>query len=151
MEKGLLKLNLFVAFKIPLAFIAGVKVFKLTEHEVGVCLKHRWINQNPFKSIYWAVQGMASELTTGVLLMQQIKKSGKNISMLVTGQEGQFFKKAKGKIVFTCKDEINITQLIQRAVESGEGQVFELTSKGKDAQGDEVSSFTYKWSIKLKM
>lgn len=150
MKMSLFKINLFVAAKIPLAFIAGIRVFSISPRQTGVSLKHRWINQNPFKSVYWAVQGMASELATGILLMQQINASGKNISMLVTGQEGQFFKKAKGTIVFTCTDAIDIAQIIQRAVETGEGQVFELTSKGKDAQGDEVSSFTYKWSIKLK-
>ena len=33
--------------------------------------------------MFWAVQGMAAELATGALVMQKIKASGKNISMLV--------------------------------------------------------------------
>jgi len=37
-------------------------------------VKHRWLNQNPFNSMYFAVQAMAAELTTGALVMYQIKK-----------------------------------------------------------------------------
>jgi hypothetical protein len=29
-------------------------------------VKHRWINQNPFNSMYFAVQAMAAELSTGL-------------------------------------------------------------------------------------
>jgi hypothetical protein len=39
----------------------------------GIC-KHRWINQNPFNSMYFAVQAMAAELATGALVMFQIQK-----------------------------------------------------------------------------
>jgi hypothetical protein len=35
------------------------------------------INQNPFNSMYFAVQAMAAELSTGALVMYQIQKSGK--------------------------------------------------------------------------
>ena len=34
--------------------------------------------------MFWAVQGMAAELTTGALVMAKINESGKKISMLVT-------------------------------------------------------------------
>jgi hypothetical protein len=37
-------------------------------------VKHRWINQNPFNSMYFAVQAMGAELATGALVMYQIKK-----------------------------------------------------------------------------
>ena len=31
-----------------------------------VTVRHKWFNQNPFKSMFWAVQGMAAELSTGI-------------------------------------------------------------------------------------
>ena len=54
--------------------------------------------------MYFAVQAMAAELTTGALVMMQIKKSGKKISMLVANNNGNFTKKATGRITFTCLD-----------------------------------------------
>jgi hypothetical protein len=67
------KLN-FYFFKLPAAFICGVRVKKLDEKECVATVKHRWINQNPFNSMYFAVQAMAAELSTGALVMYQIQK-----------------------------------------------------------------------------
>ena len=98
------KLNSFLFFKLPSAFWCGVRVKSISEGSCIVTVKHRWFNQNPFKSIYFAVQAMAAELTTGALVMIQIKKSGKKISMLVSNNNGNFTKKATGKITFSCYD-----------------------------------------------
>ncbi len=144
------KMNKFLLFKLPAAYFTGIRVSKLTKNEVEATVKHRWINQNPFKSLYWAVQGMASELTTGVLVMKHINDSGKRISMLVTHQSGDFFKKATGKITFSCKDGTAIKEAIHKTIDTKEGQIVVLTSKGFNEQGIEVSSFTYQWSIKAK-
>jgi hypothetical protein len=46
------KLN-FYFFKLPAAFICGVRVKKLDEKECVATVKHRWINQNPFNSMYF--------------------------------------------------------------------------------------------------
>ena len=66
------KINFFTLFKLPSAYFCGIKVKSITEEKSMVTVKHRWINQNPFKSMFWAVQGMAAELSTGILVMQAI-------------------------------------------------------------------------------
>jgi hypothetical protein len=63
---------------LPSAFICGVRVATIDEKQC-VSVKHRWINQNPFNSMYFAVQAMAAELATGALVMFQIQKVVKNI------------------------------------------------------------------------
>ena len=73
------KLNKFLFLKLPSAFICGVRVKEIDENKCVVSVKHRWINQNPFNSMYFAVQAMAAELSTGALVMFQIQKSGKKI------------------------------------------------------------------------
>ena len=144
-------LNRFVLFKIPSAYLSGVRVQSISETSVSVRVRYKWINQNPFNSMYWATQGMASELAAGILMMRKIHNSKRNISMLVVGQKGEFHKKAKGKILFDCKDEdFNIQQAIDNAISTGEGQNLTLLSEGIDEQGDVVSKFEYLWSIKLK-
>ena len=96
------KINKFLLFKLPSAFFSGVRLKEITDEIATVTVKHRWINQNPFKSLYWATQGMASELATGVLVIQEIETSGERISMLVRSQKGTFTKKATGRIRFIC-------------------------------------------------
>lgn len=144
------KINTFLMFKIPSAYISGVRMKLITNNSAVVTVKHKWLNQNPFKSMYWAVQGMASELATGILVMKQIAESGKKISMLVTNQKGNFTKKARGKITFTCNDGVKISEAIKNTIATGNGQTFVLVSEGFDDKGDKVSRFEYEWSIKIK-
>lgn len=144
------KLNLFLLFKLPSAYFCGVRTKSLSETTCLVSVKHRWINQNPFKSMFWAVQGMAAELTTGALVMSKIKSSGKKMSMLVTNNDATFTKKATGRIHFKCDQGKVIDEAIKRAITTGEGQTIVLNSKGINSKGVQVSDFNFEWSIKVK-
>lgn len=137
-------------FKLPAAFFTGVRVKFISNTKSRTAVRFRWVNQNPFKSMFWAVQGMAAELATGVLMMQKIDDSGKNISMLVTSMNASFIKKAKGKIVFECSQGVIINETIEKAISTNEGQQILLTSIGKDEEGNVVSSFDFEWSVKVK-
>ena len=144
------KLNAFLLFKLPAAYFTGVRTSYIDNTKCIVKVKHRWINQNPFKSMFWAVQGMAAELSTGALLVAKIEESSKKISSLVIKNEGAFFKKATGKILFECTQGIEIDAIIKKAIETGEGQTITLHSVGKNSEGEEVSSFSFEWSLKVK-
>ncbi|MDG1697666.1 MAG: DUF4442 domain-containing protein [Polaribacter sp.] len=144
------RINLFMLFKLPLAYISGMRVQLITDTSAIVRIRHKWINQNPFNSMFWAAQGMAAEMSTGVLVMQEIKKSNRTVSMLVTRQESEFFKKATGKILFTCCGGNKIKEAIQKSIQTGEGQIVRLTSKGENEDGVIVASFLFEWSLKVK-
>ncbi|MCA0931201.1 DUF4442 domain-containing protein [Lutimonas saemankumensis] len=143
-------LNRFLAFKLPSAYISGIRVTHLSDKEAGAKVRHRWINQNPFRSLYWATQGMAAELVTGILMMKKINDSGRKISMLVVHQEGSFHKKATGKITFTCDQGDEVDQALMKAIETGEGQSLILKASGFNEENIMVSDFSFTWSIKLK-
>jgi hypothetical protein len=144
------KLNKFLFFKLPAAFICGVRVKELDETDCEVTVKHRWINQNPFNSMYFAVQAMAAELATGALVMYQIQKSSKKISMLVANNKGNFTKKATGRIRFICKDGHLIECAIQESIATGEGKTFWMKSIGTDEKGIQVSEMDFEWSVRIK-
>lgn len=150
MSITLSKFNSFLMFKLPSAYLCGVRVKSIDEDKCIVSVKHRWINQNPFKSMYWVVQGMAAELTTGTLMMTKIKKSGKKISMLVANNNATFTKKATGRITFKCDEGYLVDQAIEKAIETKEGQTVWLNSIGINAEGMQVSSFNFEWTIKVK-
>ncbi|MCK0130804.1 DUF4442 domain-containing protein [Flavobacteriaceae bacterium F08102] len=142
--------NRFILFKLPSAFFTGVRLIHLTNEEAVSRVRLKWMNQNPFKSLFWAVQGMAAELPTGILVMKAIRESKANMSMLVTHQSGSFTKKAVGTIHFTCQDGQRIQTAIQEAIRTKEGQRISLNSVGTDQTGEVVSNFTFEWSIKVK-
>lgn len=150
MELTARTLNKFLFFKLPIAFIAGVRVKNLTEKLCVVAVKHRWINQNPFNSMYFAVQAMSAELSTGALVMLAIQQSGRKYSMLVASNKASFTKKATGLITFTCNAENQITDALKSSRESGEGVTFWLQSIGTNELGEQVSIMDFEWTVRLK-
>lgn len=144
------QMNRFLIFKLPSAYLCGVRLKELDNSKTIVTVTHRWINQNPFNSMYFAVQSMAAELTTGALVIKKIKESGQQISMLVTNHNGTFSKKAVGKITFSCTDGHLIDEALQRTIETGEGQTILLKSVGVNENNEQVSAYKFEWSVKLK-
>jgi len=137
-------------FKLPSAYLCGVKLKEINNSKAVVTVKHKWINQNPFNSMYFAVQSMAAELTTGAIVIKKITESGKKISMLVTNHNGAFTKKAVGLITFTCNDGNLIDEALKRTIKTGEGQTIVMKSVGVNEQGEQVSAYEFEWSLKLK-
>jgi len=143
-------LNKFLFFKLPSAYISGVRVKQIEANKCVVTVKHRWINQNPFNSMYFAVQAMAAELSTGALVMNHVQNSGKKISMLVANNKSNFTKKATGRITFECLDGDLAEKSIQDAIVSGEGKTFWMKSIGTNENGEQVSEMDFEWSVKSK-
>ena len=144
------KINTFNLFKLPAAYFTGVRVKSIDDSHCTVTVRHRWISQNPFKSMFWAVQGMAAELTTGALVMAKINESGKKISMLVLNNNASFTKKATGRITFICNDGSKIDDAINDSIKTGEGQTVWLQAVGTNADGIVVSTFNFEWTLKVK-
>lgn len=144
------KLNKFLFIKLPSAWLCGVRVKEISKDHCIVKVRHKWINQNPFNSMYFAVQAMAAELSTGAMVIDQIKESGQKISMLVAQNKAHFTKKATGKLEFTCNDGHLIKEAIQETIKTGEGQTFWMKSVGLNEEGLEVSTFEFEWTVRLK-
>lgn len=144
------KFNSYMFFKIPAAWWSGVRLFELSETRAITRVRHRWVNQNPFNSMFWAVQGMAAEFASGALAIHHIRRSGKPVSMLVINNKANFSKKAKGLITFTCDQGEAIRGAIDLAIQTGEGQSLWMRSIGLNSEGETVSTFEFEWSFKLK-
>ena len=144
------KFNTFLFFKLPAAWWTGVRLRYIDEKEARTTVRHRWINQNPFNSMFWAVQGMAAELSTGAMVIDQIQQSGRNISMLVLNNKANFSKKATGKITFRCSDGDKIAAAIQQTINTGEGVTIWMRSVGTNEEGIVVATFDFEWTLRIK-
>lgn len=144
------QLNKFLFFKLPSAFLCGVRVKAIDSAKCVTSVKYRWISQNPFNSMYFAVQAMAAELATGALVINEIKESGQKISMLVATNKAVFTKKAVGRITFTCTDGEKIRQAIQQAVATKEGVTCWMQSVAVNEKGEQVSVMDFEWTLKAK-
>jgi len=142
--------HLFLLLKLPAAFFCGVRLKLMNDTTCITSVRHRWINQNPFNSMFWAVQGMAAELSTGAMFVTSIRAQKEKISMLVANNKASFHKKATGRITFTCKDGHLVQEAILQTLATGEGQTLWMHSEGRNTEGDLVSTFSFEWTIKVK-
>ena len=143
------QINKWMLFKLPAAWLTGVRISSISDTKCEVKVRFKWINQNPYKSMFWAVQGMAAELTTGMLLTKSIQESNTNISMLLVGNKSNFYKKAVGKIKFICDEGEAAKELINLTKKNITHKAW-LKAKGIDETGDIVSEFDFEWSCKKR-
>jgi len=142
-------INRLLFFKLPAAFWCGVRVHELQDRSCVTTLRYRWANQNPFGSIYFAALGMAAELATGALLMRYFKMQGWSVSFLVIEQQAQFYKKATGRIHFTCQLPPHFDALMQ-SLSDTEPQTLVLETVGTNEQGETVAIMQFTWSMKRR-
>lgn len=145
-----LKFRLFLLRSLPAAFFSGVRMVSASEGVCSVSVPFKWFTKNPFRSTYFACLSMAAELSTGVLAMAQIVGQKPAVSMLVTGMESKFHKKATGLTLFTCSDGFQLKQVINQARETGAPQLVRVQAIGRNEKGELVAEFWFEWSFKVK-
>ena len=141
----------FLFQKLPAAFFSGLRMVHFDASTCTVKVKYSWFSQNPFKSIYFAVEAMAAEMCSGMLASAQVYQRNPKISLLVVKLEVNFVKKATGTVLFTCEDGALIQSAINESIETGEGKTIVCMSKGKNSANETVAEFLITWSFKAKV
>jgi hypothetical protein len=136
--------------KLPLAAFAGLRVKRLDERGAEVSLPAGWKTQNPFRSTYFAAQAMAAEMSTGAPALFFIEKSGVKVSSLVTGLTARFTKKATREARFVFDEGAAMRAAIERAIDTGEAQLFVAKSVGTQEGGEGIAEFEITGSFKKK-
>ncbi|WP_249219386.1 DUF4442 domain-containing protein [Chitinophaga sp. HK235] len=144
------KFSAYLFWKLPAAWLAGVRLQSLQDETCVTSVPYRWLSQNPFRSTYFACLSMAAELSTGLPAMMYVQSVPRRVSMLVTGMESTFVKKATGLTYFTCNDLPALRAAIEKALHQEEAVSITMCSEGRDKQGTLIATFTITWSFKGK-
>ena len=145
------KARLFLLQKLPAAFFSGVRIEAITAEHCTVSVPYKWFTQNPFRSTYFACLSMAAEMSTGALAMAAVYGRKPAVSLLITGMEGHFFKKAIGKTLFTCSEGLLLRQAVENAVQTGVPEAVKVYTTGVDTAGTLIAEFWFTWSFKAKI
>ena len=145
-----IKFRMFLLFKLPSAFICGVRLRDIDEKHCVVSVPFKWLSQNPFRSTYFACLSMAAEMSTGALALAHLHKRNPPVSMLVVKVESEYFKKATRRTTFVCEDGEAMLNVIEESIATGEGKLFRARSTGRNPDGEIVAEFTISWSFKPK-
>lgn len=142
--------RLFLLSRLPLVYVAGIRLQTLTPSQCVTTAHYRWITQNPFRSMYFAVMNMAAELSTGVLCMGNIYGRKPPVSMLVVSTETKYYRKGIGTIRFVCNDGALISDAIADAIATGEGREIRCLSSAINESGETIAECWITWSVKAK-
>lgn len=142
------KVGLFLLVKLPMGWLSGMKILEISDERAVTTVKHRWLNQNPFGSMYFAVQAMAAELSTGVLALAATKGVKPRILTIITENQAEFVKQAKERIYFSCEEGQKILEAVEQAKNSEEAVVARVRVEGKTKNGTLVSVFHFSWNFK---
>ena len=144
------RMRIFFLKHLPMALLAGLKITEINQKKASVTVPYKYLNKNPFHSVYFAVLSMAAELSTGILAMAAIDDYDVAVSMLVLDMKASFSKKARTKITFTCNGGEKLSEAVAKSVETGEGQTAEVLTIGFDEESNEVARFYFTWTFKPK-
>ena len=87
----------FLLKKLPMAWLAGLRVKHLSMERCETTIPFKWLNQNPFRSTYFAVLSMAGEFASGLPALMITRSHEVKISLLVVDLKATFSKKAIGQ------------------------------------------------------
>lgn len=139
------QLRLWMLTKLPMGLVSGMYVESLDENSCVVVLRDRWWIRNPFGSVFWAVMGMAAELSTGALVFAYA--SGSDVKFILVGMEAKFFKKTKGKSYYFCDTGSNVLKSIEHLVNTNDPGFVMLPVTAKDQAGQVLATFTFQWQL----
>ncbi len=144
------KMKLYMLKHLPLGFFTGLRVLELDKNKAVVSVPFKYLNKNPFKSVYFAVLSMAAELSSGILALSLVLENEVPVSMLVLNMKADFLKKAKTKITFSCNDGEKIAKAIEKCLFTKEGEIVDVQTSGFDTDGEKVAEFQFTWTFKAK-
>ncbi len=127
-----------------------MKLIELSPDHAVSTIPFKWLNINPFKSTYFAVQSMAAELSTAALAMLAIEGKDPSIALIIINTEAEFPKKATDRIKFTCEDGPAFFEAVERCISTDEPTTVKAKTIGRMPDGTIVSTFHFTWSFKQR-
>lgn len=140
----------YLLAKLPLGLIAGLRVRSLSPERCETTIPYGWRTTNPFRSMYFAAQSMAAELSTGAIALMAVELAPRPVAMLIVGLDAEFSKQADRRVTFTCEEGGKILAAVRETVATGEPATVRVETVGRMDDGTEVSRFTFHWSFKRR-
>lgn len=136
--------------KLPMGLLAGMRIRELNDDRTIVSVPFKYLNKNPFKSVYFAVQSMAAELSTASACMLAVHGHSPSVAFIIVDLKASFSKKANGRTYFTCADNSKAFEAVEQCIQTGESKTATFKTVGKLEDGTVVSEFEFTWSFKQR-
>ena len=150
--KATWQLKLFGLLKIPLIYFCKPKITRIDNTGLEIRIKLTRRTQNHLNSMYFGVLSVGADVTAGFLAMIRIRESKSPVALIFKDFKADFLKRAEGDVHFTCKDGNAITDLVNKAAQTGERQSMSvhITATVPSVSDEPVAKFILTLSLKLK-
>jgi len=140
------KLRFWMATRLPMGMLSGMYIKSMDEGGCIVVLKDRWWIRNPFGSVFWAVMGMAAELSTGALVYAYTHKTG--LRFILVGMEAKFLKKVKGKSYYFCESGSDFQECVSQLSPLNDTIILLFPVTARDEAGQLLAEFKFQWQLR---
>ncbi|MEQ8556149.1 MAG: hypothetical protein RLQ12_05595 [Cyclobacteriaceae bacterium] len=140
----------YLISSLPMGWIAGLRVSALDGSGCTTSVPFKWLTKNPFKSMYFAVQSMAAELSTAAPCLLAVQGHKPSIAFIIVDMKASFYKKATDRVFFTCKDVPNAFRAVEKCMSQQNAQTATFKTTGKMKDGTVVAEFEFTWSFKQR-
>ncbi|MBK9795504.1 MAG: DUF4442 domain-containing protein [Holophagaceae bacterium] len=147
-------MRLFGWLKIPLLASVRPRVLELSETCCVVRIPLRRWTKNHLGSMYFGALAIGADCAGGLLAMDQIKRSGGQVSLVFKAFQASFLKRPESDVYFICKEGTAIRDQVRRALESEERITepmhIQAAVRLQDGSFEPVAEFTLELSLKRK-
>ena len=127
--------------------IGNTPLVKLNSLSSGNVISYAKLeSHNPFGSVFWAVMGMAAELSTGAIVYAYASDS--NVKFILIGMEAKFLKKVKGKSFYFCDAGLNVSRSFEEVINNSDTSIVLLPVIASDEAGQILAEFTFTWQLR---
>lgn len=147
-------MRLFGWLKIPLLASVRPSVVELTDTRCVVRIPLRRWTRNHLGSMYFGALVIGADCAGGLLAMDQIKRSGKSVSLVFKAFQATFLKRPESDVYFICEEGGAIRDQVRRALDSEdritEPMHVQAAVKLPDGTFEPVAEFILELSLKLR-
>ncbi|MBY0384067.1 DUF4442 domain-containing protein [bacterium] len=135
--------------KVPLLFMCSPKLKRLDDNVCEMEIPFRKIVKNHVGSMYFGALAIGADTCIGMLAVDKIAKSKKNIQFIFKDFKAQFLKRAEGDTVFICESGRDVQDLVDEVLRTGERAHKTIKARAV-ALGEVVAEFELTLSLKVK-
>ncbi|QQR81047.1 MAG: DUF4442 domain-containing protein [Deltaproteobacteria bacterium] len=149
--KETLGLWFFSFTKIRAIFYTRPRVIKVSNEECEIMIPLNRKTKNHLNSMYFGVLAIGADCAGGLIAMNAIRKSGKNISLAFKDFKADFLKRPEADVHFICKEGQKTLDQIAETVRTGErvNRVVNIIATTPSISGDEpVAKFELNLSLR---
>ena len=152
LNRANLYLKVFGLTKIPLLAFCRPKIINLDTKLVEIKIPLRRRTRNHLNSMYFGALSVGADITGGFLAMMCIQKSKHKVALIFKDFKADFLKRAEGDVHFKCNEGLEISQLVEKTIESGqrENMIVHINASVPSISKDIIAKFELTLSLKNK-